>query len=392
MPFGLDRHGFKRKRYADIRADLERKWKESFGENSRTDEKSINGILISLIAYVASPIWMLAEKVYNNNFVHKSEGAALRDLVRNRLLEPRPAEKATGYIEITGDPETVIEQGFRVSEDVEYVTTRMVAIDDTGKVLAPIQADVAGSEGNAPPNTVTDIVTPLVGVNSVTNPEPISGGRDAETDDELKRRYELSLSAGGSPSANGIRAEVLGVEGVRTATVVENLSLETDESGRPGRSYETYVLGGNDEDIAKAIFSRRAAGTMPYGNIIVDVEDAAGNVVPVGFTRANEVDVYFEIDIETNNEFPQDGKQRIRTAIIEYVGGIDYDGNEYTGLQSGQDMYFTKIVSIIHRIPGVVNIPTLNIGTSPDDLQPMNTIEIDSTEVAMTDFEKVDIL
>lgn len=389
--FGLSRDGFKRKRYADIRADLEERWKKSFGEDSRTEEKSVNGILISLIACVASPIWMLAEKVYNNNFVHKAEGAPLRDLVRNRLLEPRPAEKATGYIEIAGDAETVINEGFRVSADVEYVTTRMVAIDETGKVLAPIQADIAGSEGNALPDTVIDIVTPLVGVDSVTNPEPISGGRDAETDQELRRRYELSLSAGGSPSTNGIRAEVLGVEGVRTATVVENLSLETDESGRPGRSYETYVLGGKDEDIAQAIFSRRAAGTRPYGQITIDVEDDAGNIVPVGFTRANEVDVYFEIEFDTNNQFPENGNQLVRTAIIEYVGGIDYDGNEYVGLQTGQDMHFTKVIGIIDRITGIENITKLNIGTSPDDLKPMNDVEIKATEVAMTDYEKIDI-
>lgn len=390
--FGLSKDGFKRKRYIDIRNDLEEKWKESFGENSRTHEKSVNGIIISLIAFVASPIWMLAEKVYNNNFVHKAEGSALRDLVRNRLLEPRPAEKATGHIEITGDSETVINGGFRVSADVEYVTTETVEIDDTGKILVPIQADIAGSEGNAPPDTVIDIVTPLVGVDSVTNPEPISGGRDAETDQELRRRYELSLSAGGSPSADGIRAEVLGVEGVRTATVVENLSLEEDSEGRPGRSYETYVLGGKDEAIAQAIFKRRAAGTMPYGDITIDIEDDAGNIVPVGFTRATEVDIYFEIELDTNNEFPQDGKEHIKTAVIEYVGGIDYDGNEYTGLQSGQDMYYTRIVGIIDRVPGIINIPTLNIGTDPDDLKPMNSININPTEVAMTDFEKVDIL
>lgn len=390
--FGLSKHGFKRKRYADIRSDLEVKWKEAFGENSRTDEKSVNGKLISLIAFVASPLWMLAERVYNNNYAHKSEGVALRDLARNRLIEPRPAEKANGYIEILGEAGTVVDIGFRLSREVEYVTTESGTIGANGILLLPIIAEVAGSIGNAPANAVTDIVTPIVGVDSVSNPVPISGGRDAETDAELRARYDLSLSSKGSPNNNGIRAAVLGVEGVRTATVIENLSLVEDGEGRPGRSYETYVLGGKPEEIAKAIFSRRATGTQPYGQIVVDVEDDAGNIVPVGFTLANEVDIYFEIQLETNNEFPADGKDRIRTAVIQYVGGMDYDGNVYTGLMTGKDMVFTKIVSLVHAIPGVEDIPVLLIGIDPDDKHPMNTIEINPTEVAMTDYEKVVIL
>src|SRR5690606_39505570 len=68
--------------------------------------------------------------------------------------------------------------------------------------------------------------SPLVGVESVTNLEPIGGGRNEETDDELRRRYELTRIAVGSPTTNGIRAEVLGVPGVLTCTRSEEHTSE----------------------------------------------------------------------------------------------------------------------------------------------------------------------
>lgn len=389
--FGLSKKGFKRKRYADIRADLVKRWKDAFGENSRTEEKSINGILISLIAYTASPIWMLAEKVYNSGFVHKAEGDALSNIVRNNMLKRRPAEKASGKIEISGDEGTEVEAGFRVSSKYEFVTTETVEIGESGTVMSAIEAVIAGADSNCASKAIDTIDTPIVGVDEVTNPEPISGGRDAETDEELKQRYELSRSSGGSPSTNGIRAEVLGVEGVRTATVIENLELEEDDEGRPGRSYETYVLGGSDEDIAKAIFKRRAAGTQPYGSTTVDVKDDAGNKIPISFTRATEIEIYFSIELDTDEDFPEDGHSQIRTSIISYVGGMDADGNVYTGLQTGQDMHFTKVISLIHKIPGVISVKAMEAGTSESDLESFKDVEIQRIEVAMTDYEKIDI-
>ncbi|SDI16291.1 Uncharacterized phage protein gp47/JayE [Alteribacillus persepolensis] len=389
--FGLTKDGFKRKRYADIREEISAQWRELFGENSNTDS-GVNGKVISLIAFGLSGVWQLAEKVYNSGFVHKAEGRALDGLVDNRLMRRRPAEEATGEIEITGTDGTVIDEGFIVGNgDETYRTTASVTIDSTGTVLAPITAEEAGADSNTEPNTVTEIVTPMVGVDSVTNPDPVSGGRDEETDAELKERYDLSHSTGNSPTTNGIRAAVLGVEGARTATVIENLSLDTDADGRPGRSFETFVLGGSDEDVAQAIFDRRAAGIETYGNITVDIEDDSGHIIPISFSRAEEVTIHFNIELETNNEFPSDGMEQATTAVIRYVGGTDYDGNVYTGLGAGNDMYFTMVIAALHDIPGVVNIPTLEVGTDPNNLQAMSDVTINQQQVATTDYEKVTV-
>ena len=125
---------------------------------------------------------------------------------------------------IEGEPGRTVEEAFLVSREdgFTYATTETVTIGEDGQITVGIVAMQTGAEGNTPPNTVVEIVNPTVGIDAVYNPEPVSGGREKETDAELER-YFLSLSAGGSPTTNGIRASVLGVEGVRTATVIERI-------------------------------------------------------------------------------------------------------------------------------------------------------------------------
>src|SRR5690606_41362339 len=98
------------------------------------------------------------------------------------------------------------------------------------------------------------------------------------TDRELRERYQLSLARGGASTLDSIRASVLEVPGVWTATVLHNTSMETDPDGRPPKSVEVLVLGGADEDVAAAILDTVAAGIETYGNVEVDIHDAGGQV------------------------------------------------------------------------------------------------------------------
>src|SRR5690606_32992770 len=136
MSFGLTKDGFKRKRFVDIRAEIAAEWKRLFGEDSNT-ETGINAKIIDLLSYALSGVWQLAERVYNNSFVHKAEGRALDGLVENKLIYRRPAEKALGKIEITGEPGTIIEAGFLVSNGANtiYRTVEDAEIGSDGKVL-----------------------------------------------------------------------------------------------------------------------------------------------------------------------------------------------------------------------------------------------------------------
>lgn len=388
--FGLTRDGFKRKRYADIRADLEIKWKELFGENSRTDERSVNGKIISLIAHVASPIWMLAERVYNNSFVHKAEGRALDGLVENKLIYRRRAEKAVGTIEIRGQPGTIIEAGFWVSNNrVIYTTVEDVEIGSSGVVLAKIEAQDEGSQGNTTANTITEIVTPVFGVESVNNPDPVLGGRDEETDVELKERYDRSFGIGGSTTIPSIEAALLALPRVRDARIFENTTMN-EVNGIPPKSIAPFIFGGDDEEIANTIFLMKPGGIRSYGTTEITIADSRGEQHIIGFTRPDTIQIYVHVELKTDGNFPINGYEQVRTKIIEYIGGYDEDATEYNGLGLGEDVIYTKIIAAIQQIDGVVDIPVLLVDTQ-DPPTATGNIEIAINEVAQTDFEKVSV-
>ncbi|MBU8908495.1 baseplate J/gp47 family protein [Desertibacillus haloalkaliphilus] len=388
----LTQHGFKRKRHKELFEEMEQSAKEKFGDNTNTSERSFLGILLRLFAWFLAIMYQLAENVYNSGHIDTATGASLDKLVKRNLIKRRPAEKAK-YEEfvVIGDPGQTIESGFVVSrqDGFTYETTEAVTLDENGKGVVIIIATQAGSDGNTPANTITEIVNPAVGISEVYNPTPVSGGREKETDSELRKRYFLSLSAGGAPTTNGIRASVLGVEGVRTVHVIENNTNEYDSDGRPPKSFEVHVLGGDPKKVAQAIFDRKAAGIEPYGTEEQIITDDSGNDHTVRFSHSDEVPIHVEVEVVTNSDFPTSGYNDIKTRIIEYIGGLDEDGNTYNGLSNGQDVLFIGLVDAIKQTPGVDDIPVLKVGKNESDLTQYSNVQIANTEVASTDYEKV---
>lgn len=144
----------------------------------------------------------------------------------------RDAVKAskTNGIKIIGTPGTIVPPGFKVATpadnatntpSVEFVTTNECILDGQGIGYANIEAVEGGVSGNVGAETISLIVSPIDGVTSVTNPEPISGGLDIEDDISLLARY---LQRVRNPSSSGNRADytawALEVPGVGAVSVI----------------------------------------------------------------------------------------------------------------------------------------------------------------------------
>ncbi len=390
--FGLLSTGFQRKRYADIITEKEARARAFFGENVNLSESSPLGLFIRLNAWEEATIWQLAESVYNSAYMDTADGHSLDKVSLGIGITRRAAEPSTGEVTFNGDNDTVIPAGFLVStpapDDIIFETTEEVTIA-AGTATASIQAVDSGTSGNVPAATITDIVNPTAGVDTATNTEPTTGGRNSETDAELRARYALSVAKGGASTIDSIRASLLEVSGVRAALVIENKSDTTDLDGRPPKSIEAYVLGGEVADIAAAILQTKAAGIQAYGEDTETVQDDAGQDHDISFTYADEIEIEVDVEVEKSDEYPTDGDELIRTAIIQYIGGEDEDGSVYAGLTMGQDVIYNKTIQTSMQIPGVDNVSiTINkVGDSPGTAD----IEIELTEVAETDWEKVTV-
>lgn len=385
--FGLGRDGFKRKRYEDSITSMEGRARSLFGSNVNLSERSPLGIIFQVTAFFIAQVWTVAERVYNSAFVDTAEGETLDYVGAYIGIRRLDALPATGEVEFTGDDGTDISEGFQVAteEGVKFATTEAGTISG-GSVTLPVEAVEPGADGNLQADTVTEVVNPLAGIDSVTNPEEMTGGREQETDPEFRERYRDSVAGTKASTLEAIRARLLKVTGVRTAIVLENNTMETVD-GRPPKSFEPVCLGGEPEEIAEAIFETRAAGIATHGDEEAIAEDVAGREHTIKFSYADEIDLHVSMTLTTDERFPEEGEDLIVSALVQLIGGEDKDGEIYAGLGMNEDVSYTKVVSAVYSAPGIVDAD-VDISDDGESFNKQN-IETDETEVAELHYDNV---
>lgn len=112
-----------------------------------------------------------------------------------------------------------------------------------------------------PANTLTEIVTPIAGWQSLTNFEAGITGRDIETDEELRLRRRQSLSRLGAATVEAIRSRLLQeVPGVTSVTIFENQTLTQSPISV---SFSTDFITGNDVQVN---FEGSNIGTVSFSS------------------------------------------------------------------------------------------------------------------------------
>lgn len=112
-----------------------------------------------------------------------------------------PARRATGTVTFSRSASTTF-TSVPINTQVNSNTDPMVGIltittgiMDIGQltVTVPVQALIAGPNGDLPAGTLVNIATPLTGVTAVTNASALTGGTFQETDDQLRDRWKKTV-------------------------------------------------------------------------------------------------------------------------------------------------------------------------------------------------------
>lgn len=386
----LTANGFVKKSYDEYVEKMQQQAKELFGSDVDLSDYSPIGQWVKMLAYERVESDELAEAVFNSAYVDTAEGVALDYAVKYKSISRFPEQPAIGEVTFEVDPGLTVPAGLWVGtpDGVNFfVTDTVIDSDNDGFVTASIEALEPGSSGNVPANTITEIATPLSGINAVNNPLKTEQGRDKETDAELRNRYYAT--SGDGSTLDGITSALLNtVPGVRAAVVIENVNDTPDSSGRPPHSFESIVLGGQPADIGAVILSKKPAAIQAYGSETIIVKDISGNDQTIGFSYAAVKNIHVKVDIVKETSFPSNGADMVELEVIKYIGGTDRNSNSYAGLGMGDDVVLGKIASnIFMNVPGVKDATVqLSIdGVSYDS----NNVLIDQTEVAETSYDKL---
>lgn len=367
---------------------MELRAKQLFGDNINLSERSPLGLFLRLTAWFMGILWQLAERVYYSAYPDTAEGVSLDRLGPYASIRRREAIKAVGHIKVEGEPYFTLPKDFTVGTErgILFETTEDAELNSEGEATIPIRAVEAGTVGNIGIGLVTEIINPIAKIESVNNTERTTGGRGRETDAEFRNRFEISTEGRGKATTLALRTALLKLEGVRAATVVENNTMNTIE-GRPPKSIECYVLGGEPGQIAGAILDTKAAGIETYGQETEIVNDISGQGHAIKFTFANEVNIYLKINLTKDNKYPTDGDRRLVTALIQHIGGEDTDGTFFVGLNMGEDVIYSRLIALIYRIDGVTDVD-IEISTNGTSFA-KNNVVINVNEVAQLAYSNV---
>jgi uncharacterized phage protein gp47/JayE len=275
-----------------------------------------------------------------------------------------------------------------VDNSLETVAPAAITITPT-QTTAGVPQGISDAEAvedgpiAAPAFSLNVIDTPVSGLDRVVNTTDAVVGRDIETDNEVRIRRRQAQAGLGAGTVEAIRSRLLLVEGVDTVIVFENDTDVVDGNGLPPHSFRAYVNGGADQAIWDAIWLYKPGGIYPDGTEVGTTVDSQGLVKTMRFSRPDIIEIFINVEVTTNADFPDDGEAAIRTALADYING----------LQIGDDVVvYPKLISSLNSIVGIVDIeigvdvtPSPALGT--DDNIPIAINEVAKVVDPDTDIE-----
>lgn len=200
------------------------------------------------------------------------------------------------------------------------------------------------------------IVKPLITDNNifeVYNPDSFILGRDVEDDESFRQRLGDKEQSTGTATLPAISSKLSEVVGVTKASVRENSSWLIDASGRPRKSYQCYVAGGLEADIAQAIWDSKPAGIELWGDLLTTITDEEGEVQPIRFSRFEDVFAWIKVTLSLNTEetLPTNYQDLVKASVVSkgtsMKEGEDFKPNKFTGsVYSASEGFYVESIEI----------------------------------------------
>ena len=166
-------------------------------------------------------------------------------------------------------------------------------------------------------NTITNQVTIVIGVTSVTNSAaPTTLGENQETDVEFKIRRSRSTALHGQNNLDALQAAILNLQGVSDCYVHNNPENSTDATGTAANTVWVIVDGGANSDIGAAIY-QYSCGKPTRGNTSVNMLSLSGETFPTSFDRVTPVPLYIKFNYESLTQVSDDFLQSLKKYIAE---------------------------------------------------------------------------
>ena len=393
--YGMTLAGFIPKRLADIQNDMNASialivdpHTGEYPFQNVTDDAVLQQV-VGVFASALEEAWEAAYEASVQFDPQKNTGAGQSGTVQLNAITRKAGTKTILTFDLTGTPGVLVPAGALIaaaSGETAYALQENVILAEDGQRTSHAAARGVCTEYGAfdpEPGTVNTIQTPVAGWFNASNTATESVGTAQETDEELRKRQQRSTQLTSYRQIDAIYASVLAVEGVTYCRAYQNATTyPVDERGIPFKEVAVVAEGGDPAAITDALFLRFPVG-IGHGSISITKYDQQGVGYPISFSRPTPIPVYVNVIVEITNrsEFPDNGIQLIKEAIVAYAQYGDTSNTE--GFPPGEDVIRTRLYTPINSIAGH-EIILCEIGTEQDALAEGN-IPIAWNQVATFD-------
>lgn len=306
----IDANGVQIQTFEEIFDELVAEYQAIYGSDINVDIDSPDGQRIAIEAKIQLDMQTYGAIIFNEMDPDLADGLSLERLVKLSGIERRPASKSQADIEAVSSRNLTLPVGYKIEDDIGQIWQTSQEVNITiGVNLFTVFAENFGAV-EAPSGTITEPVTIIPGITSVTNPSAATVGKDEETDPELRRRRILSLRNPATSTIGGIFSVLGNLPNVTGLQVYENdTDLFDPELNLNPHSIWIVIEGGDVNAIAEAVVKNKTAGTGLKGNTVAQYQEVIelsngltfDNTTDVEFDRPSVIELFVKADITTTN-------------------------------------------------------------------------------------------
>lgn len=371
----LDNNGVIVTDTANVKETVQQEFQEALGETLVLDDSTPQGRLIDMETNARVAVIENNAMIANLFNIRMAFGVALDALGANFGVERIAASSSSVIATVTGIGGTVIPAGSQASTQSGYIfyAENDITIPEGGTTTATFLSLEKG-EIPCPVGSLSKIIDGTFGWETITNTAAAILGVNKESDESFKARIIAGLFSGTSLLGD-YESALSKIENVNSSFVYDNPTGETityDTVSIKPHSVYVCVDGGNNNDVAKAIFNVKSGGSDWNGNTTVSVTDETyGGVYSVSFQRATQIQIYVQVNIDIGTASTSNPIDAVTDAVNTYINK----------LKVGADVLPFQIAAYIDDSVSGIKITNLQIGTSAGSLS-TSDIVIRINEVA----------
>ena len=333
--------------------------------------------------------------IFNNVDPARASGRFQDAIARIYFITRKAATHTTVMALCTGSPGMTLPAGSQARDDngYTYTSSTSAVFDSTGQATVIFRCDTAGPIACAA-GSLTKILVSVPGWDAVTNETAGMAGNPVENREDFERRRYDSVAINATGTVAAIRSAILALDNVTDCFVVDNPKNETVPYGATDyelapHSVYVGVVGGDDEQIAQTIWTKKDLGCDYNGNTSVVVYDDSALAAPypqynVVFNRPTAVPILFAVTLKASNSLPSNIEDLVKTAIISAFNG---ESNGFARERMASYIFASRYYSVVSAISEYVNILSIRIGTTTANSNSLEMGIDQSPTVSASDIE-----